>query len=295
MTRADSDDIVGKHRYTTVMARIGSAPTTVAAVPVCEPEAEAERTDVERTDIVVLLDPAPEHDDHDDHHHDHYDDAAEPLADEHPTEEVADRGLDGAPDPDADAQEPDEPGARTGAGSRRWLVAALAAATVVALVAAVAVIAGAGTSPARSDTTARPIPAAAADPAPPRTAVFGETVRLADGWTVRIDRPAALRDEEYAELPSGTDRAVRLLVTVRNDAEEARDSAGWSVKATADSRPVELLDGDGYAGAEAPSRTLLPGAALTLAVAVPMPVEPTDLQVEAARTGRPPAIFVGRA
>jgi len=125
-------------------------------------------------------------------------------------------------------------------------------------------------------------------------AAFGEQVRGPDGWTVEIDKPTVLRPGADVDLPADADRAVRLQITLTNDGDKPRDSAGWTVKATADSRPVDLLPVDGRQG-EAPSRTVLPGSSLAFTVAVPMPRDEVDLQLETARAGLPPAIFVGSA
>lgn len=122
---------------------------------------------------------------------------------------------------------------------------------------------------------------------------FGEPVTRPDGWTVQIGEPATARPNDDLELPTGVDRAVQFEITLTNDTGQPRDSAGWILKATADSRPVDLLPPD---SATAPSRTILPGESLRFTVAVPMPAEENvDLLVEAGPAGRSPTLFVGQA
>jgi len=136
--------------------------------------------------------------------------------------------------------------------------------------------------------TAAPEQAAALAPV-----AFGEQVRRPDGWTVQISEPAAVRPEDNIDLPTGVDRAVQFEITLTNDAGQPRDSAGWILKATADSHPVDLLPSH---TATAPSRTILSGESLRFTVAVPMPAqENVDLLVEAEPAGSSPALFVGQA
>ncbi len=117
-----------------------------------------------------------------------------------------------------------------------------------------------------------------------------------DGWTVRIDEPTAYRPGSGSSLPADADRAVQLRITLTNDGEGPRDTAGWAVKATADSRPVDLLPMDGRSPEAVPSRTVLPGSSLTFRVAVPMQNGRSDLQMEATYSGQqPPVVFVGSA
>ncbi len=139
-----------------------------------------------------------------------------------------------------------------------------------------------------------PTPAAAPQQAAaPAPVAFGEQVTRPDGWTVQIGEPAPARPNDDVELPTGVDRAVQFEITLTNEAGQARDSAGWILKATADSRPVDLLP---PATATAPSRTILPGDSLRFTVAVPMPAqENVDLLVEAGPAGSSPALFVGQA
>jgi hypothetical protein len=126
----------------------------------------------------------------------------------------------------------------------------------------------------------------------PSHVAFGETVERADGWAIKISRPSAARTVSAAELPAGADRAVQLEVTLTNTSAAARDSAGWTIKATADARAVELIPAD--AGVVA-SRTIRPGSSLTFTVAVPLPSDHADLQLEAAPAGGAPVLFVGLA
>jgi hypothetical protein len=126
----------------------------------------------------------------------------------------------------------------------------------------------------------------------PSQVAFGETVERADGWAIKISRPSAARTVSAPELPAGADRAVQLEVTLTNTSAAARDSAGWTIKATADARAVELIPAD--AGVVA-SRTIRPGSSLTFTVAVPLPSDHADLQLEAAPAGGAPVLFVGLA
>jgi hypothetical protein len=129
-------------------------------------------------------------------------------------------------------------------------------------------------------------------PAVPSHVAFGETVERADGWMIEVSRPTAARTVSAPELPAGADRAVQLEVTLTNTAAAARDSAGWTIKATADGRAVELIPAD--AGVVV-SRTIRPGASLTFTVAVPLSSDRADLQLEAAPAGAAPVLFVGSA
>jgi hypothetical protein len=129
-----------------------------------------------------------------------------------------------------------------------------------------------------------------AQPAAPSHVAFGQTVERADGWAIKIGRPTAARTVSAPQLPAGADRAVQLEVTLTNTAAAARDSAGWTIKAIADARAVELIP----AGAgDVVSRTIRPGASLTFTVTVPLSSENADLQLEAAPAGGAPVLFVG--
>lgn len=133
-----------------------------------------------------------------------------------------------------------------------------------------------------------PVPVAA----PAAEVAFGEEVRRPDGWTVEIDEPVAYDRDEHADvdLPASASRAVVVEVVLTNSGTEARDSAGWTVKAVVGNTPVEVLP-----DAEVPSRTVRPGASLAFEVTVPMPRTRTDLQLEAAPAGGAPSLFVGTA
>ncbi len=124
---------------------------------------------------------------------------------------------------------------------------------------------------------------------------YGEQVRRPDDWLVRAAQPSPVTGSVGLELPADADRAVHIEVTLTNDGSFSRESAGWTVKATADGRPVEPLLVEGRRGDQAPSRTILPGASLNFTVIVPMPNEETDLQLEAAPPDEPPTIFSGSA
>jgi hypothetical protein len=124
---------------------------------------------------------------------------------------------------------------------------------------------------------------------------YGEQIKRPDGWRVRVDRPAPVTGSVGLTLPADADRAVRIEITLTNDGSFSRESAGWTVKATADGRPVEPLLVEGRRGDQAPSRTILPGSSLSFTVIVPMPNEETDLHLEAAPPDEPPTIFFGSA
>ncbi|MGD9528991.1 hypothetical protein [Pseudonocardia sp.] len=176
---------------------------------------------------------------------------------------------------------------RGGRGRRlAWTVAALAALAAVAVAVVLLVVPAPG-----RDATAPTGTVAVAAPAPSE-AEFGERLVRTDGWTVEIDEPRAHEKGEDADvdLPSGTARAVVVEVVLTNTGAEARDTAGWTVKAIVGSTPVEVLP----EGA-APSRTVRPGASLTFPVTVPMPKAESDLQLEAAPGGGAPSLFVGTA
>jgi hypothetical protein len=174
-----------------------------------------------------------------------------------------------------------------GGGGRRlaWTLAALAALAAVALAVVLLVV----PDPGRDATAVTGTPVAVAAPAPSE-AEFGERLVRTDGWTVEIDEPRAHEKGEDANLPSGTARAVVVEVVLTNTGAEARDTAGWTVKAIVGSTPVEVLP-----EGEAPSRTVRPGASLTFPVTVPMPKAESDLQLEAAPGGAVPSLFVGTA
>lgn len=194
--------------------------------------------------------------------------------------------------PSAAAGTPDGAPVATAAAPRRrrggWRVlAAVGMLVVLGLVAWLAVTVDDVGDPAPRSTVA-PEEAVAPDPV-----AFGERVTRPDGWTVQIGEPAAARPNDDIELPTGADRAVQFEITLTNDTDQPRGSAGWILKATADSRPVELLPPD---TATAPSRTILPGESLRFTAAVPMPAqENVDLLVEAGPAGSPPSLFVGQA
>lgn len=179
---------------------------------------------------------------------------------------------------------PVPPPARRGRRGGR-IAAGVVALVVIGLVAwlVVTLIRAAGEPPVAGDVG--PVTAAPAG--------FGVEVAGPDGWAVAIALPEAA--DRTGELPGDAARAVRLEVTLTNDADAPRDSAGWTVKAVADGRAVELLPTDGRETTEVPSRTVLPGSALRFAVEVPMPADEAELQLEAALPGAPPVLFVGRA
>lgn len=134
-----------------------------------------------------------------------------------------------------------------------------------------------------------PAPPAAAAPVVVQSA-FGEDVARTDGWRVKIEEPQAVRSTDDIGVPDNADRAVRFDVVLTNNGSESMDSAGWTVKATVGTSPVEVLPIGG-----APSRTIRPGASLTFPVTVPMPEGTTELQLEAAPPQGTPTLFVGTA
>lgn len=210
-------------------------------------------------------------------------------------------GDDGRPEPRGAVEESDQgwaapatggTGTRASrpAGGRRqveWRVLTAAAGLVVlGLVAWLAVTLIGSDGPAETPAVA------SGQSAAPAPAAFGEQVERPDDWTVAIDLPTVVRPGGGAELPAGSDRAVQLEVTLTNGSDRPRDSAGWTIKATADNRPVELLPAD---AAAAPSRTILPGASLIFPVVVPMPHEEVGLQMETGPAGTSPVVFIGPA
>jgi hypothetical protein len=186
------------------------------------------------------------------------------------------------------------PARAAAAPARRARIArGVGAAVAVLLVVAVLAWLATGLLGAGDDDEAVP-PGAGGAQAAAVPAVFGEQVPV-DGWLVEIGEPAAADVAGDAELPVGAERAVRLEITLTNDGEAPRDSAGWVVRATADGRAVELLATDGRDTGAVPSRTVLPGASLGYAVEVPMPAAESELQMEALAPGFPAVLFVGTA
>jgi hypothetical protein len=199
-----------------------------------------------------------------------------------------------APEPEDPAPEPPaavvpaapvepQPGAR---GSRRSavLVAVLAALVVAGLIGWLVVTGGGGGAST----------APAAESAPPAPAAFGAAVSAPGSWTVEIDEPRLAAGD--LELPASAVRAVQLEVTLTNEADRAQDSGIWSIKATADGRPVTLVGTPAGPEGQVPSRTVRPGSSLRLTVTVPMPEEQVDLQLEVVPAGgADPVLFVGEA
>ncbi|MGQ0577194.1 MAG: hypothetical protein ACT4RN_23775 [Pseudonocardia sp.] len=171
---------------------------------------------------------------------------------------------------------------RAGAGLRRalWVVAAVAALVGIGLAAVVVF-------PGLTRGTPAEVPVSVAAPIPAEAA-FGERLVRADGWTIEIDEPRAVKAADDIDLPAGAERGIVVDVVLTNTGAEPRGTAGWTVKAIVGSAPVEVLPDGG-----APSRTIRPGASLTFPVAVPMPEDTTDLQLEAAPPAGVPSLFVG--
>jgi hypothetical protein len=220
-----------------------------------------------------------------------------------PTEPDAPRPPTSEPSPPPSA----EPSPRRREQARRSRVAAPAlagAALLIALLAGGQILA-ATTAPAPTPSAA-PLPApgpqsAAARVSPLPTAVaqpvvlaFGKRSELGDGWRLGTSRPY-LCDVLMAipVLQKDGTRIMRVTLTLTNRSSTPQATRTWTLTATADGAPAELVLWPAERFRGVPDVTLGTGRSVGFLVAIRVPEHPVQVRITAQQNTAPRAVLAG--
>jgi hypothetical protein len=163
---------------------------------------------------------------------------------------------------------------------------------------------GAAERPAAiAETAAPPTPAltaVASTPAPALPAAVavpfaGGRVDVGGGWRIGVSRPYLCPVlMTIPSLASGDSRMVRMTVTIVNVTGAAQPARAWTLQATADGSPVEMIlwPSAGFRGV--PDRVLAPGERVRFLVAVRLPAQRVAVEVAAAHPSGVRAALTGR-
>ena len=220
-----------------------------------------------------------------------------------PTEPDAPRAPTSEPSPPPSA----EPSPRRREQARRSRVAAPAlagAALLIALLAGGQILA-ATTAPAPTPSAA-PLPApgpqsAAARVSPLPSAVaqpvvlaFGKRSELGDGWRLGTSRPY-LCDVLMAipVLQKDGTRIMRVTLTLTNRSSTPQATRTWTLAATADGAPAELVLWPAERFRGVPDVTLGTGRSVGFLVAIRVPEHPVQVRITAQQNTAPRAVLAG--
>jgi hypothetical protein len=158
---------------------------------------------------------------------------------------------------------------------------------------------GAVGAPAVGSSTPGPVLASVAStpqPAPVLVAFAGRRVDVGGGWRIGVSRPYLCPVlMNLPALMSGDSRLVRMTVTLINDTGAPQQARAWTLAATANGTPVEMVlwPSAGFRGV--PDRVLAPGERVRFLVAVRLPAQRVGVEVTAVHPTGVRAALTGRA
>jgi hypothetical protein len=131
-------------------------------------------------------------------------------------------------------------------------------------------------------------------PPPVTTAGFGERITFDDGVAVEVSQPEAYQPSRYT-FGHDAARAIKLKITIYNDSAKGIDIIGTQVNVTHGGQQVSKIFDGANDGTENPQGTVLPGKSSSFNVALSLPQDVADLQIEIAPGFMyNPAIFTGQ-
>jgi hypothetical protein len=148
-------------------------------------------------------------------------------------------------------------------------------------------------SPVLASVTSTPVPAAV--PAAVPVAFAGRRVDVGGGWWIGVTRPYLCPVlMTVPSLAMGDTRLVRMTITIVNDTGAPAPSRDWTLRATADGSPVEMVlwPSAGFRGV--PDRVLAQGERVRFLVAVRLPAQRAAVEVTAAHPSGVRAALTGR-
>jgi hypothetical protein len=123
----------------------------------------------------------------------------------------------------------------------------------------------------------------------------GGRVDVGGGWRIGVTRPYLCPVlMTVPGLAMGDTRLVRMTITIVNDTGTAQPARAWTLQATADGSPVEMIlwPSAGFRGV--PDRVLAPGERVRFLVAVRLPGQRVAVEVTAAHPSGARAALTGR-